>query len=329
MSIRDAINKIPGANKAYQNIMLRKEYAYDRKFFYKNYSRSSESKNKIGYNCLLICHALEKGMSNKNPRRFGRAKIEDLIKLLEKYESYNDYKEDFAYVNSVSALREYAAFYEKKNWTDADEYSYVKQFLESRKGIKNVDTGSYVLKKIDFEKDSKINYKKFLASRHSIREFASRRIGGGDIKRAIEAAILSPSACNRQMCKVYYSTDKKIVEKIIKIGQGFSAFNKETINPLVVTFDINANSFVGERNQGWFNAGLFSMNLVNALHSQGIGSCFIQFGNKSFEEEELKKILNIPPSERVAVIIAAGYYCDENTVLRSPRKSIEDIYRER
>lgn len=329
MSIRDAINKVPGANKAYQNVMLRREYGYDRKFFYKNYSRSSESKNKIGYNCLLICHALEKGMSNKNPRRFGRAKVEGLIKLLGKYESYDNYEGDFAYINSISALRGYAAFYEARGWIDADEYGYVKQFLKSREDVKDISTGSYVLEKSDFEKDAKIDYRKFLASRHSIREFAKKRISENDIKKAVETAILSPSACNRQMCKVYYSTDKKIVDRIIKMGQGFSAFNKETINPLVITFDINANSFVGERNQGWFNAGLFSMNLVNALHSQGIGSCFIQFGNKTSEEKELKKVLNIPTSERIAVIIAAGYYCDKNIVLCSPRKGVEEILRSR
>ena len=53
----------------------------------------------------------------------------------------------------------------------------------------------------------------------------------------------------------------------------------------------------GERNQGWFNAGLVAMNFVNALHSLGIGSCFVQFGNSNQEEKDLKKLLNINKSE--------------------------------
>lgn len=98
---------------------------------------------------------------------------------------------------------------------------------------------------------------------------------------------------------------------------------------LVVAFVVNANYFIGERNQGWLNAGLFSMNLVNALHSQGIGSCFCQFGNSTKQEEQLKKLLGIPASERIAVILSAGYYCDKSIIPYSPRKKIGDVYRER
>ena len=121
-------------------------------------------------------------------------------------------------------------------------------------------------------------------------------------------ALKSPTACNRQMVKIYYVKSKEKKDYILKIGQGFSGFKYDGINIFVITFDINANYFVGERNQGWFNAGLVSMNFVNALHSLGIGSCFVQFGNTNKEEEKVKKILNIPSNERIAVLLSAGYY---------------------
>ena len=38
--------------------------------------------------------------------------------------------------------------------------------------------------------------------------------------------------------------------------------------------------------------------------------------------------INIPKSERIAIIITAGYYNDENEVLFSKRKNVEDIYKE-
>ena len=69
------------------------------------------------------------------------------------------------------------------------------------------------------------------------------------------------------------------------------------------------------------------MNLVNAMHSLGIGSCFCQFGNSTKQEEQMKKLLNIPENERIAVIIACGYYVDECTIPYSPRKKIEDVYK--
>lgn len=327
MSVKETIKKIPGVNRAKNIIKFKNEYSYDKKLYSRNYSHSSETKNKVGYNMLLISHSLEKGMSNKNPRRFGKAKIEELKKLIKKYEAYNDFTNDFAFVNAINVLRGYAAFYEKKEWMDADEYKDVKAFLEGYKNVEKMNVGSFVLKKIDFIKDASIDYGKFLASRHSVREFLPERLKESDLQKAIKMAILSPSACNRQMCKVYYSSDPKMQKEIVKFGQGFGGFERDTINPLVVTFDVNANYYIGERNQGWFNAGLFSMNLVNALHSLGIGTCFCQFGNTTKQEEQLKKLLNIPASERIAVIIAAGYYCDESIIPYSPRKKINDIYR--
>ncbi len=192
-----------------------------------------------------------------------------------------------------------------------------------------MNVGSFVLEKKDFEKDATIDYRKFLASRHSVREFSTKKLDEKDLKKAIEAAILSPSACNRQMIKVYYVSDSEKAKKVVGVAQGFGGFEKDTINTIIITCDVNANYFFGERNQGWFNAGLFSINLVNALHSQGIGSCFCQFGNSTKDEEMLKKLLDIPSSERIAVILSGGYYCDECIVPYSPRKQISDIYRKR
>ena len=323
------IKSLPFAKTAIARLKSNHEYSYDRKFFTKNYSHSSPTKAKIGYNMLLISHSLEKGMSNKNPRHFGVAKVDELIKLIRDYESYGNYENDFDFVNAINVLRNYARFYETKKWTDAKEYKKVSDFLKNYSKIKKMNVGSFVLAKKDFEKDATIDYSRFLASRHSVREFSTKRLDEKDLKKAIETAILSPSACNRQMIKVYYVSDSIKSKKVIDAAQGFGGFEKDTINTLVVTFDINANYFIGERNQGWFNAGLFSMNLVNALHSQGIGSCFCQFGNSTKQEEKLKKLLSIPNSERIAVIIATGYYCDRCTIPYSPRKSIDDIYRKR
>lgn len=327
MSIKSTIKKIPGIKALALKNSFNRQFSYDKNFFKNNYSHSKQTKNKLGYNILLVTHALEKGMSSKEPRRFGIQKTAELINLIHEYESYGPYKNDFAFINAINVLRGYVEFYKEKGWTDTDEYSNVLSFLDNYKNVQKMDVGSFTLRKIDFEKDSKIDYAKFLASRHSVREFKKKRIEESDLKKALEIAILSPSACNRQMCRVYHVSDNQKNAKVISMAQGFSGFEKDTINTLIITFDINANYFVGERNQGWFNAGLFSMNLVNAMHSLGIGSCFCQFGNSVKDEEYIKKILDIPKSERIATIIACGYYVDECKIPYSPRKELKDIYR--
>ena len=47
------------------------------------------------------------------------------------------------------------------------------------------------------------------------------------------------------------------------------------------------------------------------------------------EEQEFKKLLDIPSSERVAVIITAGYYDEVSRIPYSTRKDISEIYRVR
>ena len=76
------------------------------------------------------------------------------------------------------------------------------------------------------------------------------------------------------------------------------------------------------------NAGLFATNLINAFHSLGIGTCLIQFSNKIEEEEELKKLNQIPSYERIAVILFAGYYDEKSIFPVSSRKSVEEYFKE-
>ena len=154
-----------------------------------------------------------------------------------------------------------------------------------------------------------------------------KKITDDDARKAVLMAIKSPSACNRQMCKIYFINDETKRERTIKYGHGLTNFNLNNTNIFIITFDISSYCSIGDRHQGWFNAGLIAMNFVNALHSIGIGTCFIQFGNDINEELELKRLLNIPENEKISIMIAAGYYKDESIIPYSTRKDINEIYR--
>ena len=160
-----------------------------------------------------------------------------------------------------------------------------------------------------------------------MREFSDKKISKDDIKYCVEAAIASPSACNRQMCKVYQVSSHENIELLSNVIMGLGGFEKKGINYFVFTYDIAAFSFYGERNQGYFNTGLFAMNFVNALHFKGIGSCFLQWANTAKEDEMVRKKLNIPNGERIVVVLAAGYYADETLCPCSYRKNVDEIYK--
>ncbi len=325
-NLKEALKKNKLLTYIVRYFKFKKEYNYDLKYFINNFMNSSESKNKIEYNILLVCHSLEKGMFNKNIRPFGINKTKLLIELLKKYSLYNNYENEYSYILGISILKEYIKIYENNNWTSKFEYQYVYKFLKECKSVEEIELSNYIISKNDIMKKNKSNFEDLLKSRHSVRDFSSRKIKDEDIEKCIEMALLTPTACNRQMVHIRYieNDDKKNLIK--KVGMGFSGFELDNTNIFLISFDMNFACFIGERNQGWFNSGLVSMNFVNALHSLGIGSCFVQFGNSFKEEEFVKKELGIPYNERIAVIVAAGYYKENNKVLRSPRKKINDVY---
>ena len=329
--IKKIIKSIPGfnvINNIRKKYKMYKEFDYDKAFFMSNYISSSSTVAKIEYDVILDIHSIEKGMCSKCVRPFGVEKVKKIMRLIKEYETLTS-KKSFAYNLANSCLYEYLKFYEANDWCNREEYNMVKDFMNMQREYDYIKVGGHDIYYDEFALDSKIDYGKFLDSRHSVRNFSDKPLSCDDIKKAIDMAIKTPSACNRQMCKVYYiknEINKKFIEKY---AQGLSNFDLDNVNYFVVTFDVNSNYFIGERNQGWFNAGLFSMNFVNALHSLGIGSCFIQFGNSFKEEMLLKEKLSLGEGERIAVILTAGYYAATSKIPYSTRKSIDDIYFER
>lgn len=171
-----------------------------------------------------------------------------------------------------------------------------------------------------------IDYEKFMKSRHSTRNYKNIPLKIEDIKKAINMAKYSTSECNRQYIKVYYYPKGKMRRNAINYSLGKEGLYLEEVNTFIITFDTNGLTGKGERNQGYFNIGLFSTNFVNALHSLGIGKCFIQFANSVSDEEKLKNLNEIPSSERIAVIIYAGYYDEKSIFNVSPRKDFEEYF---
>lgn len=106
----------------------------------------------------------------------------------------------------------------------------------------------------------------FLLSRHSVRIYKRESISSEDIKYAIECFINSPTACNRQMCKVYQICSSELISLLNSTLHGIGGFDLESITHFVITFDIAAIASSAERNQGYLNAGLCAMNFVNASY---------------------------------------------------------------
>ena len=311
-----------------QSSSINKEFLFDYNFYLKNSNNQVKNLNSLGYAIIFHCHTLEKGLSHFELRPFGKEKISIIINLLKEELKYETHLNHFSFINGINSLRIYKKTYEEHKWTDKPEYKLVSGFLKDFTNIPVQRTGAYVLTREELEKDFKIDYKKFIKSRHSTRNYKNMELKAEDIKEAIEIAKYTPSACNRQYVKVHYYPKGNLKQNVLEFSVGKGGIYLEGVNTFIITFDVNGLNGIGERNQGYFNAGLFSTNLINAFHSLGIGTCFIQFNNSVKDEEKLKLLNGIPSNERIAVILYAGYYDDKSIFAVSPRKEYEDYFTE-
>ena len=302
-----------------------KEYLYDKEFYKKHNMNTEPNLNKLGYETVIHTHTLEKGMEHFELRPFAVKKTAYMIDLINRQTKYEGFEKKFAYINGINTLRAYKIMYEEHNWKDKKEYKTVSDFLKDYEKVEPQKAGAYILTKKELENDYKIDYLKFVKSRHSTRNYKKEPLKIEDVEAAVEMAKYSASACNRQYIKLHYYPTGKMRDNVIKYSLGKGGLYMDGVNTFIVTFDVNGLTGAGERNQGYFNAGLYSTNLVNAFHSLGIGTCFIQFANSVKDEEDLKKMNDIPEYERIAVILYAGYYDEKSIFAVSPRKNVSEL----
>lgn len=276
------------------------------------------------YLLMIKAHALEKGMAMKKLRPFGQAKVIKIINVMK--EAKKAGKKSTGYEVADSVVKEWFKIFEENNWQD-ELYERAKiEFDEVKLTENQYLCGKSTYSKSDIESMIKGNFEQFSKSRHSVRNYSTEKLDVEDVRKAMEFANRAPSACNRQMCKVYYVQNPKNREVLLDLNLGLSGFDKDNTNLFIVTYDIGAFNYYGERSQGFFNAGLFSMNFIYGLHYNGIGSCCLQWNVTNKMESKVKKILNIPKNEKIVVVIGAGYYENEISAPVSSRRKKEEIF---
>ncbi len=286
-----------------------KEFMGDAADFNRYYIEKAELKGDYSYRLMLLVHSVEKGLCSNKPRAFGKSKAKQIAEILK---SSPEKAEEFEYALGISALKAWKAFHDEHGYDiPEDLYQYINN-------LKTIDGAGCSL----FKKE------KSFFGRRSVRDFENREISSEDIDYALKFFQAAPTACNRQMCSVYRVKSEEAKRLLIEKIMGISGFNTEAVTFFLITFDIASLDYFGERNQGYLNVGLTAMNFANALHQKGIGSCFLQWSNKRRDDKAVREKLGLKKSERIGVVIGAGYYKENVKTPNSVRKPILQIYKE-
>lgn len=276
---------------------------------------------KMQYTLLRENHVIEKGMSLRNPRKgFGQQKVDALIKRLKKYLSvYGSIDKEFLRY-PLSTIKTYIE-YTEKNGTEIPILKAKFEELELASGLDKIETLAGIHNTTSAEIQSACNkdFESLLYSRHSIRYFSSEPVSRDTIIKALKLAQRTPSACNRQGWKSHVFEGEKSIE-LIKWQAGSRGFEEECRYSILVTADLKAFLW-HELHQAYVDGGLYAMNLINALHSLGLGCIPLSCG---FEYEKLQQLerFGIPENEVPILIVAFGHLQDCFNYAVSTRKDI-------
>ncbi|NLY18973.1 MAG: nitroreductase [Clostridiaceae bacterium] len=185
-----------------------------------------------------------------------------------------------------------------------------------------------------------MNINDAIMNRRSIRKFKQIKIDRETLVSFVQAARLAPSAANLQPLKFLIVDEKECVDKVFELVKwlgyiaphGNPKKGEEPVAYIVILADTNI------RKSGYqHDAGAAAQNIMLAAMGERIGSCWIG----SIERDSMKKFFNMPENLEVDTLIALGYpaeepvvedykdtiknYKDENGVLHTPKRKLEDI----
>jgi nitroreductase len=141
-----------------------------------------------------------------------------------------------------------------------------------------------------------------ISSRKSIRAYSDKPVEEEKLHRVLEAGRLAPSAKNRQDWKFVVARDAEVRRKlsVAAMGQRFVAQA-----PVAIVGCGTEPTYVMPCGQPAYSVDVsiaFYFMVLEAAEL-GLGTCWLG----AFDEEEVKKVLGIPPGVRVVAMTPLGY----------------------
>jgi nitroreductase len=270
------------------------------------------------FHLVKIYHALEKSMSFtvREPSSGWRTAHMLADALSAAQQTTNVGYHDRA---ALEVLSKFVSLPENRGTSDA------KEIRESLGGLQ-VGTpeghGRKVMSLADLRRGVLQSPEDFFGSRYSLREFRDADVAEEVVEQAVSLALKTPSVCNRQAWHVYHSSEQKIKAIALSYQSGNRGFGQNIPRLLIITSDLKAFMAGEERYQHWIDGGLFSMSLVYAFHSLGVGSCCLNWSQSPSKDRALRKRLNIRNNHSIIMMLAVGWPQSRNSVCASMRRPL-------
>lgn len=171
-----------------------------------------------------------------------------------------------------------------------------------------------------------MNFTEIAQNRQSCRNYdASRQVEPEKLDAVLEAARLSPSACNGQ--PYHFTVCHGDVAKLVAnacMGMGLNKFAANAPIMIVISEEAYVKTAAfGARVKGndyrSIDIGIAAAYLTAEATAQGLGTCILGW----FDDQKIRKICSL--DKPVRLVVTLGYAVEEDTLRTKKRKSIEEL----
>ncbi|MBQ0744707.1 MAG: nitroreductase family protein [Pseudomonas sp.] len=160
--------------------------------------------------------------------------------------------------------------------------------------------------------------------RRSVRWYDGRAVPRQIIDQAVELAVQSPSACNRQPFRFIVFDDPQDIAQVSELPMGVAGFNHNFPAMVAIVGRMRAYPHARDRHVIYIDGALAAMSFIYALETLGVSSCSINWPDIPERERAATKLLGLEPDERIVMFISLGYAAHESLVPYSQKISLEE-----
>lgn len=157
-----------------------------------------------------------------------------------------------------------------------------------------------------------MKFSELVQQRFSARKYLDKTIEREKIDQCLESARLAPSACNSQPWRFIAVDDPIVVKKVA--AETYSkviAFNKFVSNARAIVVILmekpklitQIGGKIKNKEYPLIDIGIAAEHFCLQATELGLGTCMLGW----FDEKAIKKILDVPKSKTIGLLIAMGY----------------------
>ncbi len=167
-----------------------------------------------------------------------------------------------------------------------------------------------------------MSFFELINKRESCRDYSDKKVDKELLIKCIDAARLTPSACNSQPWSFVVVNSEEKSPLVAQCTQT-NGINKFTANvPAFIIICEEEAKLIGGVSQKYAqgDVGAATLNICYAATELGLSTCIMG----SVDREKLKELLALPESKNIRLVLAVGY-ANSDKVRNKVRKSIDEI----